>query len=138
MTMIDDVERAPHHGPGSAHEPAQDDLTAAACLFHGLSDVGRLRILQHLVLGEHRVSDLIDHLGLAQSTVSAHVACLRDCGLLAVRREGRSAYYRLAHPQATIDVLRSAEQLLGLTGDAVLLCPAHAHSEHDDETQASA
>ena len=136
--MIDEGARSPLHG--STSEPAQDDLTAAACLFHGLSDVGRLRILQHLLLGEHRVSDLISHLGLAQSTVSAHVACLRDCGLLDVRREGRSAYYRLAHPAATARLLRSAEQLLGLTGDAVLLCPAHAHSEHDDtiDEQASA
>lgn len=136
MTMMDETARSTP--PSLDTEPAQDDLTAAACLFHGLSDAGRLRILQHLALGEHRVRDLIDHLGLAQSTVSAHVACLRDCGLLAVRREGRSAYYRLAHPEATIDLLRSAEHLLGLTGDAVLLCPAHAHSEHDDETQASA
>ena len=57
-------------------------LLAAASLFHSLSDPARLALLRHLALGEHRVVDLQEHLGLAQSTVSAHLACLRDCGLV--------------------------------------------------------
>ena len=63
---------------------------AAACLFRGMSDPSRLAILRHLPLGEHRVADLTAHLGLAQSTVSKHLACLRDCGLveLPTRRPG--------------------------------------------------
>ncbi len=35
-------------------------LTAAACLFHGFSDRARLVILQHLLLGEHRVVELTE------------------------------------------------------------------------------
>lgn len=100
-------------------------LTAAACLFHGLSDRSRLTIVQHLAIGEHRVVDLTRHLGLAQSTVSKHLACLLDCGLVTVRAEGRSSVYALAHPQATLDLLAAAETLLGLTGDAVVLCPRY-------------
>ena len=50
----------------------QEALAAAACLFHGFSDTSRLTIVQHLSLGEHRVVDLVAHLGLAQSTVSRH------------------------------------------------------------------
>ncbi len=91
---------------------APDDLALSARLFHGLADPGRLRILRHLQLGEHRVVDLTAHLGLAQSTVSAHLACLRDCGLLAVRHEGRSSYYRLARPEATDVLLAAGEALL--------------------------
>ena len=56
----------------------------AAALFRGLADPARLAIVQHLALGEHRVVDLTAHLGLAQSTVSGHLACLRDCGLVVV------------------------------------------------------
>ena len=52
---------------------------AAACLFRGMSDPSRVAILQHLLLGEHNVTQLTGHLGLAQSTVSKHLACLRDC-----------------------------------------------------------
>lgn len=98
-------------------------LDAAACLFHGLSDRNRLIILRHLALGEHRVVDLMAHLGLAQSTVSKHLACLKDCGLVDSRPQGRASLFSLTHPEAVLDLLAAAEQLLGLTGDAVTLCP---------------
>lgn len=105
--------------------PEATALTAAACLFHGFSDRSRLAIVQHLALGEHRVVELTAHLGLAQSTVSKHCACLLDCGVLRVRTEGRSSVYSLAHPEATMALLSAAETLLALTGDAVVLCPTH-------------
>lgn len=100
-------------------------MAVAACLFHGFSDPSRLAILRHLVLGEHRVVDLTRHLGLAQSTVSKHLACLRDCGLVESRPQGRASVFSLAHPEATLALLESAERLLALTGDAVTLCPEH-------------
>jgi DNA-binding transcriptional ArsR family regulator len=100
-------------------------LAAAACLFHGFSDRSRLSIVQHLALGEHRVVDLTRHLGLAQSTVSKHLACLLDCGIVSVRAQGRASVYSLAHPEATLRLLAAAEELLGLTGDAVVLCPRY-------------
>lgn len=98
-------------------------LTAAACLFHGFSDPSRLAIVRHLALGEHRVVDLTAHLGLAQSTVSKHLACLKDCGLVTSRPEGRASMSSLNHTEAVIDLLAAAERLLDLTGDAVTLCP---------------
>nr|WP_141823670.1 metalloregulator ArsR/SmtB family transcription factor [Humibacillus xanthopallidus] len=98
-------------------------LAVAALLFHGLSDPSRLAILRHLTLGEHRVVELTAHLGLAQSTVSKHLACLRDCGLVVSRPEGRASLFRLAEPEAMLEVFGAAERLLALTGDAVALCP---------------
>src|ERR687887_1178729 len=98
-------------------------LAVASCLFHGFSDASRLAILQHLALGEHRVVDLTEHLGLAQSTVSKHLACLRDCGLVTSAPAGRASVFRLAQP-ALADVLASAEAVLAATGNAVALCPA--------------
>lgn len=99
-----------------------DDLTAAACLFRGLADRNRLAIVQRLALGEERVVDLVTHLALAQSTVSGHLACLRDCGLVNVRAEGRASFYSLAHAEL-LDLLASAERLLEATGNAVALFP---------------
>src|SRR3954469_16544613 len=93
-------------------------VEAAACLFRGLGDRSRLTILRHLTLGEHRVVDLTGHLGLAQSTVSKHLACLRDCGLVESRPHGRASVFTLTHAEATLEVLAAAERLLGLTGDA--------------------
>ncbi len=97
-------------------------LSAAACLFRGLADPARLAIVRHLGLGEHRVVELTAHLGLAQSTVSGHLACLRDCGLVTSRAQGRASVYSLARPEL-MDLLAAAERLLAATGDAVVLCP---------------
>lgn len=98
-------------------------LTAAACLFHGFSDPSRLAIVRHLALGEHRVVDLTAHLGLAQSTVSKHLACLKDCGLVTSRPQGRASMWSLAHTETVMALLAAAERLLAVTGDAVTLCP---------------
>lgn len=98
-------------------------LAAAACLFNGFSDPSRLAIVRHLALGEHRVVDLTAHLGLAQSTVSKHLACLKDCGIVTTRPQGRASMWSLARPDAVLDLLGAAERLLDLTGDAVVLCP---------------
>ena len=103
-------------------------LSAAACLFHGFSDSSRLAIVRHVALGEHRVVDLTEHLGLAQSTVSKHLACLRDCGLVESRPQGRASLFSLTHPEATLELLTAAERLLGLTGDAVVLCPIYGEA----------
>ena len=100
-------------------------LAAAACLFNGFSDPSRLTILRHLTLGEHRVVDLTAHLNLAQSTVSKHLACLRDCGLVASRPEGRASVFSLTHPEAVLELFSAAERLLSLTGEAVTLCPTY-------------
>ena len=108
---------------GCGMRAAQDGLGVAAALFHGLSDPSRLAILQHLTLGEHRVRDLTEHLGLAQSTVSAHLACLRECGLVTSRPEGRASLFSLTCTPELLAVLSAAEDLLGVTGYAVALCP---------------
>ena len=104
---------------------ADADLAAAVCLFRGLADPARLAIVRHLALGEHRVVDLTAHLGLAQSTVSGHLACLRDCGLVVARAEGRASHYSLARPEL-LDLLAAAERLLAATGQATGLCPTCA------------
>jgi DNA-binding transcriptional ArsR family regulator len=111
-------------------DAAATELTAAACLFHGFSDPSRLRILQHLLLGEHRVVELTEHLGLAQSTVSKHLACLKDCGLVTSRPVGRASMFSVTHPEATTQLLAAAEQLLDVTGYAVTLCPNHGLDAH--------
>ncbi|HEX5511833.1 MAG TPA: metalloregulator ArsR/SmtB family transcription factor [Actinomycetales bacterium] len=95
---------------------------SAASLFRRLGDPARLTILRHLTLGEHRVVDLTQHLGLAQSTVSQHLACLRECGLVTCRAQGRSSVYSMAAEPELLDLLAAAEQLLRATGDAPSEC----------------
>ena len=123
----------------TAHERATPDaphietagLSPAASLFHSLSDPTRLAILRHLSLGAHRVVDLTAHLGLAQSTISKHLACLRDCGLIDSRPVGRASMFSLTTRDELLDLLAAAERLLALTGDAVDLCPTYGAASRE-------
>lgn len=107
---------------------ADPALRRGAALFHGLADRNRLAIVRQLAHGERRVVDLTKTLGLAQGTVSGHLACLRDCGLVVGRPEGRQMFYSIAHPEL-LDLLAAAEQLLGLTGEAVEICPRYGPAD---------
>jgi len=110
---------------GGASLASQEALAAASSLFRGLGDPSRLAILSHLLLGEHRVVELTEHLGLAQSTVSAHLRCLLDCGLVELRPVGRASVYSVSVETEVLAVLVAAERLLAATGDAVVLCPVY-------------
>lgn len=100
----------------------------AVALFRSLGDPARLAIVMRLAEGEARVVDLTRGLGLAQSTVSKHLACLRDCRLVDFRTEGRQSFDSLTRPEL-IDLLRSAESLLAQPGEAVALCPVYGQPE---------
>ncbi|MGH3627851.1 MAG: ArsR/SmtB family transcription factor [Sciscionella sp.] len=98
------------------------ELAPAAALFRSLGDPARLAIVRRLATEEKRVVDLTGELGLAQATVSAHLACLRDCGLVVSRPVGRASVYRLARPELA-ELLTAGEAVLAATGSAVALCP---------------
>jgi ArsR family transcriptional regulator, cadmium/lead-responsive transcriptional repressor len=108
----------------SSDEVARVELAPAAALFRSLGDATRLAILRQLAVAPARVVDLVEAVGLAQSTVSKHLACLRDCGLVASDPAGRASLFRLTQP-ALVDVLTSAEAVLEATGHAVALCPSY-------------
>ena len=120
------------------HDPAcQFDLGPAVALFRSLGDPTRLLIVHELARGERRVVDLTRVLGLAQSTVSGHLACLAGCGLVTSRPAGRQSFYRLAQPDL-LTLLGAAEELLAATGNAVALCPTYGVDAGPTETEQSA
>jgi DNA-binding transcriptional ArsR family regulator len=71
----------------------------SARFFRVLGDPTRIRLL-HLLLdapaGECGVGELVAALGVPQSRISTHLGCLRWCGLVQTRREGKQVYYRIA------------------------------------------
>lgn len=69
-------------------------MSAALDLFRALADDVRLRLLNAVFAAELSVAELVEVLGLPQSTVSRHLRPLREAGLLEARREGTSVYYR--------------------------------------------
>ncbi|AMV70459.1 metalloregulator ArsR/SmtB family transcription factor [Desulfuromonas carbonis] len=80
-------------------------------LFKALADETRLRILALLREGELCVCDLMAVLNLPQSTVSRHLAYLRNAGLVDDRRQGVWMFYRLADAGSPF-----ADELLALLG----------------------
>lgn len=89
-------------------EPLPVDLVAK--YFRGLGDPTRLRILELLrSQGELSVGELVRRLGLSQPHVSNHLACLRWCGFVEARRQGRTVYNRIADPrvETMLDLARS-------------------------------
>ncbi|MFE7603877.1 ArsR/SmtB family transcription factor [Brachybacterium paraconglomeratum] len=102
--------------PMESSPPLFDVDESQAALFHALAEPTRLTLLQHLSTGEHRVRDLVDHLHLAQSTVSKHLACLRDCGLISLRSEGRASWFSLTDPGRLHSLLGLASAMLSGAG----------------------
>ena len=88
-------------------------MKQTARIFKALADETRLRILALLGNGELCVCDLMAALEMPQSTVSRHLATLRNLGLVDDRRQGVWMYYRLvASSEQGIDLL--LEQLQDL------------------------
>ena len=103
--------------------PAVDEqrLAVTAKFFHGLSDLTRLRIVEILLDGEQNVSELVGLLGQPQSRVSNHLACLRWCGYVDSRREGKFVYYRVSDPRVR-QLLDMARGVIADHAAAILSC----------------
>ena len=95
--------------------PSAADLADTAHVFGLLSDVNRLRLLVALLDGELCVCDLAAVTGQSESAVSHALRLLRAHRIVAARRSGRMAYYRLEDPHVRM-----------------LLDLALAHTEHTE------
>ncbi len=85
----------------------QANSKKAAALLKLMSNENRLLVLCHLGEQELSVSELNERIDLSQSSLSQHLAKLRQEGLVATRRESQTIYYRIATPVAlkVIEVL---------------------------------
>ena len=70
-------------------------------VMNALADENRVRLIMSLSDHELCVCQLVDFIGLADSTVSKHMSILRDAGLVRSRKRGRWVYYRLAGGDAS-------------------------------------
>jgi ArsR family transcriptional regulator len=84
-------------------------IPLAAARFRALSDEGRLALLAVLQEGERSVGELAEATGRSQPNVSQHLSSLVHAGLVAARREGTRAFYRIVDPT----VLRICEVVCG-------------------------
>ena len=71
-------------------------MTEPVDILKALSDLGRLRILKILEVKSLCVCEITELIGLATSTVSAHLSQLKNAGLIEDEKEGKWINYRLA------------------------------------------
>jgi len=74
---------------------SQDHYRVRANIAKAMGHPSRMLILDVLREGEMCVCDLTRLVGVDQSTVSRHLAVLKQAGLIQDRKEGSSVYYRL-------------------------------------------
>jgi DNA-binding transcriptional ArsR family regulator len=92
-----------------------------ATFFAGLSDATRVRILELLAAESLTVTELVDRLGLAQGRVSSHLSCLRWCGYVEARVEGRYNRYRLMDERVR-EIMRLGEAIVRDNADRLTSC----------------
>lgn len=88
---------------------SEADLLAR--FFRALGDPTRLHLLTLLLEREQTVSELVEAVRAPQGRVSTHLGCLRWCGLVTARREGRQMIYAVSDPRVR-DLMRIAGAML--------------------------
>ena len=81
-------------------EKMKSSAALASRLMKVMSNPDRLMLLCQLSLGEKRVGELEEILGILQPTLSQQLTVLREEELVTTRRDGKNIYYQIASPQA--------------------------------------
>ena len=77
--------------------PLPDELVELiADRFHALAQPTRIKLLDRLREGEATGLELTALVGTTQQNVSKHLSLLQHAGIVARRKEGNYAYYRIA------------------------------------------
>ena len=112
----------------SARRIRPDDSRTLARFFHGLADPTRVQILLFLLDGPKTAGEIVRHIGRHQPSVSTHLTCLRFCGFLEARRDGRNVVYELIDLRVR-RLLDLGERMLSENAERILACRVIAPSE---------
>ncbi|RAP76774.1 ArsR/SmtB family transcription factor [Paenibacillus montanisoli] len=104
-----------------------------AKFIRGFSDKTRLQILESIKNKEKTVSQIVDDLNGNQSNISQHLACLKGCGIIVSRQEGKYIYYSLRNAEIaqlmdimeTVFVQVEEEVAACERNDELDCCPKH-------------
>lgn len=99
-----------------------DMQTARVHFFKALGDRTRLDILRMLSDGKAlNVTDIYQKLGHAQNLISHHLACLKNCGLVAADRQGKQVFYRIRNKKV-LKILSLTDTYIKDILESVLFC----------------
>jgi len=100
------------------------DLNMKVKLIHGFSNKTRIQILESIKNQEKTVSQIIEEINGNQSNISQHLACLKGCGIIVGRNEGKYCYYSLRNNQIR-DLLKMFDVVLEDVQNDVACCENH-------------
>ncbi|MFX0183699.1 MAG: ArsR/SmtB family transcription factor [Candidatus Hodarchaeota archaeon] len=102
---------------------ASDYQNAIAAFFRALGNETRISILQILQIDkELNVMEISNRLKMQQYHISRHLACLRNCGLVTARREGRVVFYSLNGHNRISQILSIADTHVQTAFESILAC----------------
>lgn len=105
--------------PVVPEDPAGRELLAR--FYRAFGDPTRLSLLAFCAVAERTGNDCVEHVGLSQGRVSAHLACLVSCGLVSVRRAGRFAYYQVNDPRVA-ELVAVGSGIVAEHADSIAAC----------------
>lgn len=101
-----------------------NNLDMKVKLIHGFSNKTRIQILECLKNEEKTVSQIVDEIKGNQSNISQHLACLKGCGIIVGRNEGKYCFYSLRN-QHIRDLLDMFDVVLNDVQNDVACCENH-------------
>lgn len=100
------------------------DIDMKVKLIHGFSNKTRLQILECIKDQERTVSQIVEEINGNQSNISQHLACLKGCGIIVGRNEGKYCFYSLRN-QHIRDLLTMFDAILDDVQNDVACCNRH-------------
>ncbi|SDH63349.1 ArsR/SmtB family transcription factor [Desulfosporosinus hippei] len=98
-----------------------DYLDVKVKFIKGFADRTRLQILEAIIDQEKTVQQIVDQIKGNQSNVSQHLACLKGCGIVTSRQDGKFMYYSLRDEQVR-SLLNIFDAVLGDVKESVATC----------------
>lgn len=102
----------------------QIDLDLKIKFLRAFGDKTRVQILECLKNDEKTVSQIVESVEGNQSNISQHLACLRGCGIIVGRQEGKYVYYGLRNKQIK-ELLDTFDNVLSQIQDDIACCDNH-------------
>ena len=103
---------------GSIREKLFRAYGERAAILKALAHPTRLIMIETMrESGEICVQDLVEMVGGDQSTISKHLALLKQAGLVEDRKEGQRSFYRMAR-ESIVELLDCVESVLGEGAEA--------------------
>jgi DNA-binding transcriptional ArsR family regulator len=103
------------------------DLNLKVKFIRGFGDKTRIQILECIKDKEKTVSQIVEEVQASQSSISQHLGCLKECGLIVGRQEGKYMFYSLRNEKVK-QLLNMFDDVLADVQSGVACCDRHFES----------